>query len=280
MSLAGNLTLPPFDTHPRHHSIALETSSTRDGSAIEQAVEQAIDSMRQDLWCPEGIRGIAADCFYSKFHFTREFSRITGTTARRYLAALRLQRAKELLTSSSFSVADASGLVGYESVGTFSTRFSQLVGMAPRTWRACNGAAVPLDEIHGPGTGVIRGKVSIGDIPGIHSDVFVGAFEDSIIQGTPLACVRLDGSGSFELRGLPEGQWSINAVVYAHHQDSTHVEELRAQARVASLPGPNTATLPVRLAPQATDAFSAPVVLEGTKALPQESPTRMSRRSI
>lgn len=194
---------PPCPVIPEHRPGNLT-------SPIEQAVLRAIELMNQDLECPRGIIGIAEQTHYSKFHFSREFHRITGTSPRRYLRAIRMARAKELLVETTLGIAEISHLIGYSSVGTFSSRFCALVGMPPSEWRQGEGTswvtpAVPLVR------GSARCTVTVTGYTDAHQGVVVGAFCDSVIQGDPAARSVLRDAGATHLTGLPAGTWTIVA---------------------------------------------------------------------
>src|SRR6266498_4177172 len=93
--------------------------------------------MRTNLGEQLTVDDLARAAMFSKFHFTRIFQRVTGVSPGRFLSALRLQRAKYLLLSTSLNVADISLRVGYSSVGTFSSRFSRRVRLSPLSfWRS------------------------------------------------------------------------------------------------------------------------------------------------
>ena len=94
--------------------------------STKQAVDRAISTMRENLGEQLTVDDMARAAMFSKFHFTRIFQRVTGVSPGRFLSALRLQRAKQLLVSTSLNVADISLRVGYNSVGTFSSRFTRL----------------------------------------------------------------------------------------------------------------------------------------------------------
>ncbi|MDO8145903.1 helix-turn-helix transcriptional regulator [Isoptericola sp. 178] len=245
-----------------------------DTSNIAAAVEQAVLAMRADLFCGAGIADIASRTFYSKFHFTREFSRLVGTTPRRFLAALRMERASTMLLTTDLSIADAGTMVGYSSVGTFSTRFSALVGVSPRQWRACGGRPGAIDRVEGTATGQLRGQVDLGAAAETADcDVFVGAFEDSIVQGRPVAATRLDGPGAFHLDGLPPGEWTVVVLArVAHRGPGAHVEWLRADARMTAYADSSTSQLPVRLRMRSARPCDPPVLLGGTHADPAGPP--------
>ncbi|WP_407319800.1 helix-turn-helix transcriptional regulator [Isoptericola halotolerans] len=251
-----------------------------EASNIGAAVDQAVLAMRADLFCGAGIADIASQTFYSKFHFTREFSRIVGTTPRRFLAALRMERASQMLLTTDLSIADAGTMVGYSSVGTFSTRFSALVGMSPRQWRTCGGRPPALETIEGTGSGHLRGQVALG--PGAATsdcDIFVGAFEDSIVQGPPVAAARLDGAGGFHLAGLPEGRWTVVVLGrVAHRGVGAHVEWLRATSVMQVFADQGTRQLPTRFRLRPERPIDPPVLLGGTHAEPASVPQAQRNR--
>ncbi len=101
----------------------------------EAAVRRAIAGMQEMLFEPLRLEHVAAAAIYSPFHFHRTFRQITSTTPARFLASLRMQRAKQLLADTDLTVTVISGLVGYESLGTFTTQFGRLVGTSPGRFR-------------------------------------------------------------------------------------------------------------------------------------------------
>lgn len=117
-------------------SCAARCPYVRKGIAMEQpavrAVERAITYMRDNLGEQLAIDGIAHAAMFSKFYFTRLFHRMTGMSPGRFLSAIRIQRAMELLLSASMTVTDVSYRVGYNSMGTFSSRFRESVACRQR----------------------------------------------------------------------------------------------------------------------------------------------------
>jgi AraC-like DNA-binding protein len=180
---------------------------------IETAVERVIRAMRENLGEVITIDDMARTAMFSKFHFTRIFQRVTGISPGRFLSALRLQEAKRLLLTSSMTVADISHVVGYNSIGTFSSRFRASVGVSPTEYRQFGGYVAPLDEPEqesGVRGTTVRGHVSDPEEhdPG---NVVVGVFNDRIAQGVPVRHTTLQGSGSFVLEDVPEGTWYVQA---------------------------------------------------------------------
>ena len=83
----------------------------------------------------------------SKFHFARSFEAAFGETAIRYLTRRRIERAQDLLRAANLTVTEVCMLVGFASLGSFSSRFTQLVGESPTAyrdrWAARGGPHVP-----------------------------------------------------------------------------------------------------------------------------------------
>jgi AraC family transcriptional regulator len=182
---------------------------------IEQAVKRAITTMRENLGEQLTVDDMARAAMFSKFHFTRVFQRVTGVSPGRFLSALRLQRAKQLLVSTSLNVADISLRVGYNSVGTFSSRFSRSVGMSPTTYRRLAGYAHSIQtQAHHSDPAVPKSRV-YGQIWPSHGQprglVFVGLFPERIPEGRPVRCATLPGPGSYQFDDVPPGTWYLLA---------------------------------------------------------------------
>ena len=90
---------------------------------------------------------MATEAGFSKFHFARSFKDAYGETPARYLTRRRVERAKGLLRSANLTVTEVCMLVGFSSLGSFSTRFSELVGVSPRAFQresAARGGSPPI----------------------------------------------------------------------------------------------------------------------------------------
>jgi transcriptional regulator GlxA family with amidase domain len=68
-------------------------------------------------------------------HLSREFRRAYGESPYSYLMTRRIERAMALLRRGDLGVTEVCFAVGFSSLGTFSTRFAELVGMPPSTYR-------------------------------------------------------------------------------------------------------------------------------------------------
>jgi len=71
----------------------------------------------------------------SKYHFVRSFNAVYGETPIRYLTKRRIERAQDLLRGANLTVTEVCMLVGFDSLGSFSSRFSSLVGESPTAYR-------------------------------------------------------------------------------------------------------------------------------------------------
>ncbi len=68
-------------------------------------------------------------------HFSREFRTAFGESPYSYLMTRRIERAMALLRRGDLGVTEVCFAVGCSSLGTFSTRFTELVGVAPSVYR-------------------------------------------------------------------------------------------------------------------------------------------------
>jgi len=85
---------------------------------------------------PLDLDALAASARVSKYHFVRCFSATYGKTPALYLAERRIERAQDLLRATNLTVTEVCLLVGYSSLGSFSAKFSHLVGRSPSSYQA------------------------------------------------------------------------------------------------------------------------------------------------
>jgi len=99
------------------------------------ALRRARDLIDRDFAEPRDLDAMALEAGYSRFHFARAFAAAYGETPRAYLTRRRIERAKTLLRTANLSVTEICFLVGFASLGSFSSRFRQLIGMSPSQYR-------------------------------------------------------------------------------------------------------------------------------------------------
>jgi AraC-like DNA-binding protein len=100
------------------------------------ALRRARDLIDRDYAEPLDLDAMAAEAGYSRYHFARAFTTAYGETPRAYLTRRRIERAKTLLRTANLSVTEICFLVGFSSLGSFSTRFRDQVGWSPSEYRA------------------------------------------------------------------------------------------------------------------------------------------------
>jgi transcriptional regulator GlxA family with amidase domain len=98
-------------------------------------LRRARDLMDREYARPLDVPTMARAALMSPAHFSRQFRAAYGETPYSYLMTRRIERAKALLRRGDLSVTDVCFAVGCSSLGTFSTRFTELVGMPPSTYR-------------------------------------------------------------------------------------------------------------------------------------------------
>ena len=93
------------------------------------------DRMDREYAQPLDVEALARDAHMSAGHFSREFRLAYGESPYSYLMTRRIERAMALLRRGDLSVTDVCFAVGCVSPGTFSTRFTELVGVPPSVYR-------------------------------------------------------------------------------------------------------------------------------------------------
>jgi AraC-like DNA-binding protein len=84
---------------------------------------------------PLDVEALARGAHMSAGHLSREFKRAYGESPYSYLMTRRIERAMALLRRGDLSVTEVCFAVGCSSLGTFSTRFTELVGMSPSAYK-------------------------------------------------------------------------------------------------------------------------------------------------
>ena len=98
-------------------------------------LRQVRDRIDRDYAQPLDVEALARDAHMSPGHFSREFRLAYGESPYAYLMTRRIERAMALLRQGELSVTEVCYEVGCSSLGTFSTRFTELVGMPPSAYR-------------------------------------------------------------------------------------------------------------------------------------------------
>ena len=117
------------------------------GADLAVHLRRARDHIDRHFATALDLDGLARVAGVSKYHFVRCFEAAYGETPIRYLTRRRIERAQDLLRLANLTVTEICTLVGFASLGSFSSRFTQLVGETPTAyrdrWAARGGPHVP-----------------------------------------------------------------------------------------------------------------------------------------
>ena len=93
------------------------------------------DRIDREYAQPLDVEALARDAYMSAGHLSRQFRRAYGESPYSYLMTRRIERAMALLRRGDLSVTEVCFEVGCSSLGTFSTRFTELVGVPPSVYK-------------------------------------------------------------------------------------------------------------------------------------------------
>lgn len=112
------------------------------GSGSEQYLRDLVllrrvrDRIDRDFAEPLDVDALARGVNMSAGHLSRQFKQAYGEPPYSYLMTRRIERAMTLLRRGDLNVTDVCFAVGFSSLGTFSTRFTELVGVSPSVYRS------------------------------------------------------------------------------------------------------------------------------------------------
>lgn len=217
-------------------------------------VERAILTMHRSLDQSLSLNDLAAEVGLSPFHFHRLFRAATGIPPNQFLTCLRMAEAERLLLTTPASVTDICWEVGYAALGTFLTRFTQLVGLSPRRLRQfADTATLPsLERLRGalafegapygrrPSiAGVVR---SAPPVPGV---TFAGLFPQPIPQARCVRSTVLPTPGAFWITPPPDGAYHLLVACLPWAEDPRVPLLSGRRLRVGAWPEPIAADHPL-----------------------------------
>lgn len=164
-----------------------------------KAVSKTIKYMKENINEELTSEKLAAVAGYSPYHFSRIFKDVTGVSPRHYLSALRIEEGKEqLICSTSNSILKTLLNIGFQSLGTFSSKFKQFVGQSPKQFQK---NAVKLHQFMNDLDEFPNGLVADVKLPAVRCKVeapehfkgliFVGLFPRPIPDQAPIAGTAL-----------------------------------------------------------------------------------------
>ncbi len=189
----------------------------------QETIEQVIRIMRTHLHEPLSLEEMADIACLSPYYFNRVFHQVIGIPPGEFLATLRLNAARHLLLTTSLSVTDICFEVGYTGLGSFTTRFTQLVGVPPRQLRQLV-RQEPLSS-----TGLrksVPAPLALHGLSGhIHTlspfkgAIFIGLFPKPIPQARPVSCTCIHAPGPYHLAPVPDGTYYLMVAAFPPSDD-------------------------------------------------------------
>lgn len=243
----------------------------------QRAVERVIAALHERFADERlSLRDMAGVAWSSPYHFERVFRRVTRLSPGQFLTALRMNAAKRLLATTPLRVTDVCFEVGYSSLGTFTRRFSELVGLSPRDYRLLAHSEPPVTEPLArlcAARGDARASLQ-GVVEGLAGALVVGLFATPLPQGRPLACAFLPAPGAFAWPQVADGAY----FAFATTLDERAVLAQRAVAAAAVQIVGGVPAAPLRLSlrpPRVTDPpvlVCLPWLVRHALSLPAERP--------
>lgn len=105
-------------------------------------LRRARDHIDREYFRPLDVPEMAQQALMSPSHFARRFRAAYGETPYAYLMTRRIERAQDLLRQGDLSVTDVCLAVGCTSLGSFSSRFTEIVGMTPTAFRGLDHSGI------------------------------------------------------------------------------------------------------------------------------------------
>jgi AraC-like DNA-binding protein len=185
-------------------------------------VERVICYIREHVQESLSLDDLADIACLSPYYFNRIFHGLIGIPPGEFLAALRLNAAKRLLLTTSLSVTDICFEVGYSGLGSFTTRFSQQVGVSPRLLRnlaqehlVFSQIELELAEMTQPAPPCMNSLTGHIFLPlPFNGLIFAGLFPKPIPQGHPVRCTMLTAPGAYHIDLIPPGRYYLMVAAF------------------------------------------------------------------
>src|ERR1051326_1958846 len=194
-----------------------------------RAVERVITSARERLCEPISLHDMSRVAYLSEFHFNRVFHQITGLPPAKFISAMRLDEAKRLLLNTHLSITEIFFEMGYNSLSTFTRRFTQRVGLGPREFRYLAERITPASvESLCAHYADLTGRAIVNpSVEGFVSSpeagagpIFVGLFHAHIPQSRPAGGALLTSPGAFRIGPVPDGIYYLLAAALPRLADT------------------------------------------------------------
>ncbi|MFE9274985.1 helix-turn-helix transcriptional regulator [Paenibacillus glucanolyticus] len=209
-------------------------------------IDEVIAYIHKNIYEPLPLSLLAGYIGYSPYHFSRIFKDRIGLPPLYYVSSLRLEKAKDLLLHTHLSIRDIALEIGQQSLGTFTTRFTERVGVTPSQFRNSMEEAdkhllslqslndwresMPIQNPNLTVEGTIEATAPFQGV------ILIGLFAKPIPEGFPLYGTLLPSVGSFRFTDVSPGTyylmatsvpWGMQAVDFLLPQSTT----LRTRSR-------------------------------------------------
>jgi AraC family transcriptional regulator len=217
-------------------------------------IDEVIAYINQHIYEPIPLSRLAGYAGYSPYHFTRIFKERIGLSPLYYASSLRLQKAKDLLLRTNLSIRDIGLEIGQQSLGTFTSRFTERVGVTPshfrnsklqadnyfrslqklKDWRMSH----PTSNQHARIEGTVQAAIPFEGV------ILIGLFAKPIPEGLPLYGTLLSSLGDFCFTGVKPGiyylmatsvSWGMQAIDFLLPHTT-----LRTRSKAPIIVGPNS----------------------------------------
>jgi AraC-like DNA-binding protein len=208
-------------------------------------IDEVIGYIHQHIYEPLSLSQLAGQAAYSPYHFARIFKERVGLPPLYYISSLRLQKAKELLLQTDLSVRDIGLEIGQQSLGTFTSRFTERIGITPSQFR--NSAmqaenpfrslqtlgdwrtSYPVVTKHARIEGTVQAEIPFEGV------ILIGLFAKPIPEGPPLYGTLLPSLGDFCFSNVKPGTYYLMATSIAWGTQPTDIllpyTSLRARSK-------------------------------------------------
>lgn len=218
-------------------------------------IDEAIAYIHQHIYDPLPLSRLAGHVAYSPYHFTRIFKERIGVPPLYYVSALRLQKAKDLLLRTNLSIREIGLEIGQQSLGTFTTRFTERVGVTPSHFRNSTPQAEnhlrslrklddwrtlphPASNQHARIEGTVQATVPFEGV------ILIGLFPKPMPEGFPLYGTVLPYLGDFCFTGVKPGIYYLMATSVSWGMQAMDFllphKTLRTRSKQPIIVSPNT----------------------------------------
>ncbi|WP_257350929.1 helix-turn-helix domain-containing protein [Pseudalkalibacillus decolorationis] len=184
-------------------------------------IDEVIEYIHQHIYDPLPLSRLASHVAYSPYHFARIFKERIGLSPLYYVSSLRLQKAKDLLLRTNMSIRDIGLEIGQQSLGTFTTRFTERVGVTPSHFRNSTLQADNLfrslqnlnhwSESYLTANQYARIEGTVQATIPFEGVILIGLFVKPIPEGLPLYGTLLSSLGDFCFTDVKPGTYYLMA---------------------------------------------------------------------